>query len=128
MLTDSIKIINGDVVNLGVKVNITVSRTSSERKAKISVIDRLGKILSPEQRGFNEPIIKGQITSELNSLDLVQNVKEISFETKINTEEGYAGNDYDIDYATRKRIIYPSKDPSVFTVRYPNKDIEVKNV
>ncbi len=37
---------------------------------------------------------------------------------------GYSGNVYDLNYATRKGIIYPSLDPSIFEVKFPNQDIK----
>ena len=37
---------------------------------------------------------------------------------------GYSGNVYDIDSATKNGIIYPSMDPSIFELKYPNVDIE----
>jgi hypothetical protein len=37
---------------------------------------------------------------------------------------GYSQYGYDIPGATRNRIIYPSQDPSIFEVKYPNTDIK----
>ena len=36
---------------------------------------------------------------------------------------GYSGNVYDIKAATVKDIIYPSMDPSIFEVKFPEQDI-----
>lgn len=128
MLTDGVTISDGFVVNVGIEAEVSVSRSSSKRKAKFSIINELEGMFAPEVRNFNEPIVKGQIISQLNSLDLVQNVRNLSFENKIDPDEGYSGNRYDLEYANRKGVIYPSQDPSVFTVRYPNKDIKVRIV
>ncbi len=128
MLTDSIDVSDGSVINVGAKVETTIKRNSSKKEAKLSIIDQLKEMFSPKNRSFDQPIVKGRIISDLNSLDLIQNVRSVSFENKIDPDEGYAGNKYDLDYAERRRVIYPSKDPSVFTVRYPDKDIEVKIV
>ncbi len=126
MLTDGVTISDGFVVNVGIEAEVSVSRSSSKRKAKFSIIESLEETFAPETRNFNEPIVKGQIISQLNSLDLVQNVQNLSFENKIDPDEGYSGNKYDLEYAERKGVIYPSQDPSVFTVRYPKKDIKVR--
>ena len=42
--------------------------------------------------------------------------------------DGYSGNLYDVDQATKNRIIYPSLDPSIFEIKYPNKDIRGRAV
>jgi hypothetical protein len=36
----------------------------------------------------------------------------------------YSANDYNIEEATKGKIVYPSLDPCVFEVKYPNKDIK----
>ena len=42
---------------------------------------------------------------------------------KYKTDDGYSGNKYDMNEATRNDMIYPSLDPSVFEVKYPERDI-----
>mgnify|MGYP003353543820 FL=1 len=39
-------------------------------------------------------------------------------------ESGYTNNRYNIPQATVGKIVYPSLDPCVFEVKYPNKDIK----
>ncbi len=41
---------------------------------------------------------------------------------------GYARNSYDIKGATKNKIIYPSLDPSIFEVKFPDKDIKGRAV
>lgn len=36
----------------------------------------------------------------------------------------YSSNQYNVDDATKGKIVYPSLDPSIFEVKYPNKDIK----
>jgi hypothetical protein len=35
----------------------------------------------------------------------------------------YSQNSYNIEDATKGKMVYPSLDPSVFEVKFPNKDI-----
>jgi hypothetical protein len=53
----------------------------------------------------------------------VQSVVGVKFKNLFDTDFGYSGNVYDLDTATRNGIIYPSLDPSIFEVKYPNQDI-----
>lgn len=128
MLTDAINILDGFVVNLGVEVEITTFRNFSDRETKVDVISTLRDRLSPQNRDFNQPIVEGEIINDLNEIEGVRNVRSLEFENKFNEAEGYSGNRYNLDRATRRGVIYPSQDPSVFTVRFPNKDIKVRNV
>lgn len=43
---------------------------------------------------------------------------------QFDSDLGYSGNMYDLQGATRNGIIYPSLDPSIFELRYPNSDIK----
>ena len=47
---------------------------------------------------------------------------------KWQTSDGYSGNVYDINYATKDGIVYPSLDPSMFELKYPDADVEGRAV
>jgi hypothetical protein len=36
----------------------------------------------------------------------------------------YSSNSYNIEDATKGKMVYPSLDPSVFEIKFPNKDIK----
>jgi len=42
---------------------------------------------------------------------------------KFETASGYSGNIFDITTAIRSGVIYPSLDPSIFEVKFPDIDI-----
>lgn len=126
MLTDAINILDGFVVNVGVDVEISVFQSFSKKEAKVSAINEISSYMDPEKRDFNQPIIRGEIINLLNQIEGIQNVANIDITNKFNEDEGYSGNRYNISRATRKGIIFPSQDPSIFTVRFPNKDIKVR--
>ena len=50
--------------------------------------------------------------------------KLIIIKNKYKISEGYSGNLYDIDSATKDSVIYPSLDPSIFEIKFPGQDIE----
>ena len=53
----------------------------------------------------------------------VQNIINIQIKNLFETSLNYSGNVYDIDTATKNGVIYPSLDPSIFEVKFPNQDI-----
>jgi hypothetical protein len=61
------------------------------------------------------------VVRELNEIDGVQNVSK--FEITNKTGDDYSDNIYDIESATKDNIIYPSLDPSVFEIKFPDRDI-----
>ena len=60
---------------------------------------------------------------EIYKVDGVQSVMQIDIRNKWRTTLGYSGNKYNLEDANKTGIIYPSKDPSVFEVKFPERDI-----
>ena len=69
-----------------------------------------------------QPIILSNIYSTLLQIKGVQSVINVQFTNK--SGNNYSPYSYDISGATRNGIIYPSLDPSIFEIRYPNLDIQ----
>jgi hypothetical protein len=60
----------------------------------------------------------------LDKIKGVQTVKNIIITNKTGANIGYSQYSYDISAATQNQVIYPSLDPSIFEIRYPNADIK----
>ena len=73
---------------------------------------------------INQPIILADAYTELASIMGVQSIVKIEIYNLQSTQDGYSGNIYDINQATRDGVIYPSIDPSIFEVKFPNSDIK----
>ncbi len=54
----------------------------------------------------------------------VQSIIEIKVKNLTIDDGNYSPISYDINIAQQNNIIYPSKDPSVFEVKFPNSDIK----
>jgi hypothetical protein len=73
---------------------------------------------------INEPIILRDVFVVLDNVEGVQTVKNLTFSNKVGTALGYSQFAYDITGATLNGVIYPSLDPMIFEVKYPNTDIQ----
>ena len=70
---------------------------------------------------INQPIIKSAVESTILSAPGVQTVRKLEF---INKAGGnYSPYAYDLNAATLNGVIYPSIDPSIFEIRFPESDI-----
>ena len=49
--------------------------------------------------------------------------KQVDIYNKSGVSSGYSQYSYDVRGATQNNVVYPSKDPSIFEVKYPNSDI-----
>ena len=72
---------------------------------------------------INQPIILRNINVLLDQVTGVQTVKQVIITNKAGVSEGYSQYGYDVEGATQSGVIYPSIDPSIFEVKYPNRDI-----
>jgi hypothetical protein len=78
---------------------------------------------------FNsKPILLREIYINLDNIRGVQTVKDVKIANKAGTNIGYSQYSYDIDGATQNQVVYPSLDPSIFEVKFPQTDIKGKVV
>ena len=77
---------------------------------------------------INQPIIKSEIFTLLDRVKGVQTVKKVEIVNKSGVGDGYSKYGYDVKGATINDVIYPSLDPSVFELKYPNTDIQGRSV
>jgi hypothetical protein len=124
ILTDAVNIKNGFIINIGVRFSIVVFKNYNKREIILKCIDRIKAFFDIEKWQFNQPIIIADIQTELFKVEGVQSVVSTEVENKWKTSEGYSGNVYNIEEATKDGIIYPSLDPSIFELKYVNSDIE----
>jgi hypothetical protein len=73
---------------------------------------------------INQPIILSEIYTLLDQISGVQTVQTVRITNISGEAAGYSKYSYDIPGATLKGIIYPSLDPSIFEVKYPDIDIQ----
>ena len=72
-------------------------------------------------------IVDGVISIVPPELDNPKQTSVLIF-NKYQSSQGYSGNIYDINYATKDGIVYPSLDPSIFELKFPEKDVEVREL
>lgn len=122
--TDAINIKDAFYINIGLNFEITVNLGYNNNDVLQNCISSLKNYFNIEQWQVNQPIVISDISSILLQVKGVQSVIKIEFVNKQdNTGDIYSRYGYDIAAATRKNIIYPSMDPSIFEVRYPNTDL-----
>jgi hypothetical protein len=124
MLTDAINIKTAYIVNIGVEVDIIPTPNSNSQEVILRVVKRLKELFNVERMQINGPINIPNVMSELDKVRGVQTVAGLDITNLYNTVTGYSQYVYDIKGATKNGIIYPSLDPMIFEIRYPNKDIK----
>jgi hypothetical protein len=128
MIGDSIEIRDAFIINIGVDFEIIVLPEYNNNEVLLACIVALQNYFVISKWQINQPIMLRDLYILLDKIKGVQTVKSISISNKAGTNSGYSQYAYDISSATQNQVIYPSLDPSIFEVRYPNTDIKGKVV
>jgi hypothetical protein len=121
MLTDAINIKNASILNFQVEFDINVRPGYNNEQTLLRCINNLRDFFNINNRQINQPIIEGDVTSILFSVEGVQNVTKLEFINKFGGN--YSQFKYNFEAAKRKGIIYPPVDPSIFELKFPHNDI-----
>ena len=128
MIGDAVNIRDGFIINIGVNFEIIVLPDYNNNDVLIKCIEALKIYFAIDNWSINQPIVIRDLYILLDKITGVQTVKNISITNLVGENIGYSPYAYDISAATSANVIYPSLDPSIFEVKYPNQDIQGKVV
>jgi hypothetical protein len=125
MLTDDVNILDAFVVNIGVQFNIVVYRHYNMNDVLARCIDAVKDFFDIQKWQINQPIIMNDLRLTIGSVEGVQTVTDVTITNKYFFKDGrdYQEYRYPIREATVDDIVYPSLDPCIFELRYPDTDI-----
>ena len=122
LLTDAINIKDAYTVNIGVKFDIITLPNYVSRDVLLNCTEKLKEYFHISKWSINQPINLSNIYTVLDRIKGVQTVQKIEI---VNLQGGeYSQYAYDIKGATKNNIVYPSLDPCIFEVKYPDVDIQ----
>ena len=124
MINDAIKIKDAFVVNIGIEFNIIVLPNYNNNEVLTRCIDALKDYFDIDKWQINEPIILKDLSILLDKVDGVQTVKKVTIVNKAGAALGYSAYGYDVQGATVNDVVYPSIDPMIFEVKFPDEDIK----
>ena len=124
MVNDAVNIKDAFVINFGVNFDIIVLPEYNSNEVLIQCINALRVYFAIDNWQINQPIILRDIYVLLDLIEGVQTVKEITFTNLVGEDIGYSQYSYSMEAATINNVVYPSLDPSIFEVKYPNTDIQ----
>jgi hypothetical protein len=125
VLTDDVKILDAFVVNIAVDFNIVVYRNYNMNDVVARCIDAISEFFNIDKWQINQPIILNDLRLAIGSVDGVQTVIDVTIANKYKFRDGrdYFEYRYPMDEAIVDDVIYPSLDPCIFELRYPDTDI-----
>ena len=124
MLTDAINIKDAFIINFRIELEITVFKNYNNSEVLLNVIAKLQDYFLIDKWQINQPIIISEIQSLIVGTAGVQSLFSLNFNNVSGLSQGYSQYMYSFDKATRDGVIYPSMDPSIFEIKFPNDDIK----
>jgi phage-related baseplate assembly protein len=122
VLTDSVNFKDAFIVNIEVHFDIITRPNYLGKDVLLSCTNRVKDYFDINKWNINQPINLSSIYTLLDQEKGVQTVQKVEI---INKAGGnYSQYAYDIAGATRSNTVYPSYDPMIFEVKYPNTDIK----
>jgi hypothetical protein len=124
MIGDTISIKDAFIINIACDFEIITLPNYNNNEVIFRCINVIQNYFDINKWQINQPIILRDIIVSLDNIEGVQTVNKVNITNKAGTTSGYSQYAYDIAGATQKNIIYPSLDPSIFELKYPNTDIK----
>jgi hypothetical protein len=124
MITDAVNIIDGFIVNIGVDFEIICYSNVNKREIVANCLTELQTYFNIDNWTFNKPINISELELILANVEGVLSVPSVRIYNLCGGDGNYSTNRYNIEQAIRGKIVYPSIDPCIFEIKYPNKDIK----
>tara|TARA_R110001592_G_scaffold37424_4_gene124846 strand:- start:10282 stop:12174 length:1893 start_codon:yes stop_codon:yes gene_type:complete len=124
MLTDAINIKDGFVINFGIEFEITSFKNFNNQDVLLQCVAELKNYFTIDKWQINQPIIISELENLIAGVKGVQTVENLKLDNKVGVSKGYSQYKYDFQGATKKGVIYPSMDPSIFELKFPDTDIK----
>jgi len=121
ILTDGVNVIDGFVINIGLNFEITAYKNYNKSEVLTNCISELKRYFSIDNWTFNQTINLSEVELLISNVEGVSSVPMLEVTNKCGGN--YAPNSYNITAATKGKIVYPSLDPSVFEIKFPDSDI-----
>jgi len=134
ILTDAINIKDAYTVNISCRFSIITQRGFNKNEVLLKAIESVKKYFDIKKWQIGQPIILSDIAYAISLVDGVASIvppgddnpqkQMVVIENEWQTESGYSGHVYDLQSATKDGVIYPSLDPCIFELKFPNTDIQ----
>ena len=124
MLTDAVNIKNAFPINVGLDFEIVTFKSYNNQQVLLDCITELKDYFNIDKWQINQPIIISEAMNLISNVQGVISVQKFDIINLAGEDKGYSQYKYDIEGATRNGVIYPSLDPSIFEIKYPDLDIK----
>jgi len=122
ILTDAVNIKDAFIVNIGIRYDVVLRPGYIGRDVLLKCTEILKTYFEITKWSINQPINLSEVYTALDKAKGVQTVQNVEIFNKVGGN--YSQYGYDLRGATKNNIVYPSYDPCIFEVKFPDIDIE----
>ena len=133
MMTDAVQLKDAWVINIGIEFAIYTKKGFNKNEVLLGCVNAVKNKFNTDRWQINQPIILADVVSDILGVEGVATVVKpfesstelILVKNKWGTIGGltYSDNIYDVTSATFNSVVYPSVDPAIFEIKYPDADI-----
>ena len=131
MINDYIDITSGEVIDLGLEIDLTVDKNSSATEIVKTVIEDVTSFFLIEKRKMGDPLFVGNLMKEIGDVSGVVNVIDVRVYNKVGGDySSYQVSQTYKDVVNKEiqqsdRTIF-MKSNQIFQVRFPSVDVKVR--
>ena len=122
MIADGVNILDAFIVNIGINFEVVTLPAASSRDVLLACTVKLKEYFNTNRWSINQPINLSPIYTLLDGVKGIQTVESIEVINK--TGGNYSEFGYDVRGATKSNVVYPSLDPCIFELKFPDVDIQ----
>jgi hypothetical protein len=122
ILTDGVNISDGFIINIGIEFEVICYNNYNKSEVVTKCINELKDYFQIDNWTFNQTINLSEVELLIANVEGVSSVPMLKIVNKCSGV--YSPNSYNIEAATKDKIVYPSLDPSVFEIKFPDADIK----
>ena len=122
MIADGVNILDAFIVNIGINFEVVTLPAASSRDVLLACTVKLKEYFNTNRWSINQPINLSPIYTLLDGVKGIQTVEAIEVINK--TGGNYSEFGYDVRGATKSNVVYPSLDPCIFELKFPDVDIQ----
>jgi hypothetical protein len=131
MINDYLDIVSGEVIDLGLEIDLVVDKNESQSDIIKSSIEGIIEFFRIEKRKMGDPLLVGQLLKTIGSVPGVENVVDIRVFNIIGNEYSSAQVSQSYKDTLTKEIqqsdsVVFMKNNQIFQIRFPNKDIKIR--
>ena len=124
LISDAYDILDGQIINFGVKYEVVVARNANKQQVALNINNKLADLLKLQFFQIDQPLIVDDITSTILAQDFViaMSALRVFPITGLREDRQYSNSSFPFERATKKGMIF-GPPGAMFELRHPEFDI-----